>query len=309
MPFISIVTPTFNEQENIENFCSAIKSEMQKISIDYEHIIIDNFSTDKTVEIVKNLINDNKKIKLIVNNKNYGHLNSPVYGILQTIGDATILLASDFQDPPHLINELILKWKEGSKIVLLQKQSSDEKNLIKIARKFFYWILKKSSNTPLTVNTTGAGLFDRTIVEELKKLKDPCPYFRGLIADIGPKIDLVKFDQPKRLKGETKNNIFSLIDLAFLGLVKHSKWPLRFMTLLGMSISLISILIAILFFILKLFFWNNFNLGTAPLLIGIFAIGGFQILFLGLLGEYISIILSHVRNLPLVVEKERVNFD
>jgi len=309
MSFISIVTPTFNEQDNIEKFCFAVQLEMKKNSLDYEHIVIDNHSTDKTSEIVKNLISKDKKLKLIINNKNYGHLKSPVYGICQAKGDAVILLNSDFQDPPNLINTIISRWQTGKKIVLLQKKNTEETGVLNFSRRFFYWILKKTSSTPLTINTTGSGLFDQSIVNEIKKLNDPCPYFRGLVADIGPKIDLVEFDQPKRKFGETKNNIFTLIDTAFLAIVKHSKWPLRFMTLLGSAISIISISLAILFFILKLLLWNTFDFGIAPVLIGIFAIGGFQILFLGLLGEYIGVILSHVRKLPLVVEKERVNFD
>ena len=176
-------------------------------------------------------------------------------------------------------------------------------------RKLFYKTLNNLSDTNLTLNTTGSGIFDKSIIDELRKISDPCPYFRGLVADIGPKIELIEFDQPQRKLGKTKNNFFSLLDTAILGFVKHSKWPLRFMTIFGSIISLFSILIAIIFFFSKLIFWNSFDLGTAPLLIGIFAIGGFQILFLGLLGEYINIILSHVRNLPLVIEKERINFD
>ena len=309
MPLISIVTPTFNEELNIEKLCAAVRDVMQNNTFDYEHIIIDNCSTDTTTRIVKDLIAKDKKIKLIINNKNYGHLNSPIYGLLQSKGDASILLNSDFQDPPELIDQLLSKWKNGSKIVLLQKTDSDENTSMKLTRNFFYWFLKKISKTPLTVNTTGSGLFDKSILNEVKKLNDPCPYFRGIVADIGPEIDLLKFKQPVRLKGETKNNFFSLMDMAILAIVKHSKAPLRLMTILGFIISFLSISTALIFFILKLIYWDSFDFGTAPLLIGIFSIGGFQILFLGLLGEYIGTILSHVRNLPLVIEKERVNFD
>ncbi len=309
MNLISIVTPTYNEEDNIENFCNEVKNQMSKLSYDYEHIIIDNCSEDKTASIVKKLIMDDIKIKLIVNNKNYGHLRSPVHGILQSKGDATVLINADFQDPPDLIGKLISEWSLGKKIVLLQKKKSDENKIYFFLRKFFYQTLNRLSETQLTINTTGSGIFDKSIIEELRKINDPCPYFRGLVADLGPKIDLIEFDQPKRKLGKTKNNFLTLLDTAILGFVKHSKWPLRFMTILGSIISLCSIFIAIIFFFLKLIFWNSFDLGTAPLLIGIFAIGGFQILFLGLLGEYINIILSHVRNLPLVIEKERINFD
>ena len=223
MPLISIVTPTFNEELNIEKLCAAVRDVMQNNTFDYEHIIIDNCSTDSTTRIVKDLITKDKKIKLIINNKNYGHLNSPIYGLFQSKGDASILLNSDFQDPPELIDQLLSKWKNGSKIVLLQKIDSDETTSLKLTRRFFYWFLKKISKTPLTVNTTGSGLFDKSILNEVKKLNDPCPYFRGLVADIGPKIDLLKFKQPVRLRGETKNNFFTLMDMAILAIVKHSK--------------------------------------------------------------------------------------
>ena len=309
MPLISIVTPTFNEELNIEKLCVAVRDVMKNNTFDYEHIIIDNCSTDSTTRIVKDLIVKDKRIKLIINNKNYGHSNSPIYGLFQSKGDASILLNSDFQDPPELIDQLLSKWDNGSKIVLLQKIDSEETRSLKLTRRLFYWFLKKISKTPLTVNTTGSGLFDKSILNEVKKLNDPCPYFRGLVADIGPKIDLLKFKQPARLRGETKNNFFTLMDMAILAIVKHSKVPLRFMTILGFIISFLSMSTALIFFILKLIYWDSFDFGKAPLLIGIFSIGGFQILFLGLLGEYIGTILSHVRNLPLVIEKERVNFD
>ena len=176
-------------------------------------------------------------------------------------------------------------------------------------RKFYYWFLRKISNVNLTKNTTGSGIFDKSIVQIIKKIEDPIPYLRGLLAEIGPEISLIKFNQPLRPKGKSKNNLFSLTDVAILGIIKQSKLPLRFMTICGLSISLLSFLCSIIYFILKIIFWTKFEMGKAPILIGLFAISGFQILFLGLLGEYINVILTHVRNLPLVVEKERINFD
>ncbi len=309
MPYISVVTPTFNEEENIADLCNEVEIIFRDLNISYEHIIIDNNSNDNTVKVVKKLIELNKSIKLIVNNKNYGQLASPVYAIKQSKGDATILINADFQDPPELIKDLINSWKGGNKITLLQKNSSAEPFYINYMRKFYYWFLRKISNVNLTKNTTGSGIFDKSIVQIIKKIEDPIPYLRGLLAEIGPEISLIKFDQPLRPKGKSKNNLFSLTDVAILGIIKQSKLPLRFMTICGLSISLLSFLCSIIYFILKIIFWTKFEMGKAPILIGLFAISGFQILFLGLLGEYINVILTHVRNLPLVVEKERINFD
>ena len=309
MPYISVVTPTFNEEENIADLCNEVEIIFRDLNISYEHIIIDNNSNDNTVKVVKKLIETNKSIKLIVNNKNYGQLASPVYAIKQSKGDATILMNADFQDPPELIKDLINSWKDGNKITLLQKNSSQEPFYINYMRKFYYWFLRKISNVSLTKNTTGSGIIDKSIVQILKKIDDPIPYLRGLLAEIGPEISLIKFNQPLRSKGKSKNNLFSLTDVAILGIIKQSKLPLRFMTICGLSISILSFLCSIIYLILKIIFWAKFEMGKAPILIGLFAISGFQILFLGLLGEYINVVLTHVRNLPLVVEKERINFD
>ena len=308
MPYISVVTPTYNEEENIVKLCNAVQKVFKEVGYDYEHIIIDNSSKDNTVSKVKDLIIHNSSIKIIVNSKNYGHTLSPFYGIKQSSGDATILINADFQDPPELIKKLIESWKDGNKITLLQKVKSDEHFIIKYTRKFYYWFLTKTSSTNLTQNTTGSGIIDKSIVKLLKEIEDPVPYLRGLLAEIGPEISLVKFEQPIRLKGKSKNNFFSLFDLAMIGLIKQSKFFLRFMTICGLTISILSFLISIIFLVLKLFFWDEFEMGKAPLLIGLFAISGFQILFLGLLGEYLNIVLSHIRKLPRIIEKERFNF-
>lgn len=308
MTKISIVTPTFNEDQNIQKLCLDIKKEMEKLSLDYEHIIIDNSSTDNTIKILKEICNEDKKVKVIINSKNYGHIKSPFYGILQTTGDACILMASDFQDPVELIPEYIEKWKKGSKIVLGEKIKSEESSTIFSARKLFYKFLNKISETKLSENTTGSGIFDKTVVEKLRKINDPYPYFRGLLNEIGETVETVKFNQPNRLLGKTKNNFFTLYDIGMLGIVKHSRMPLRFMILIGFLSSLISFGIAIFYLIYKILFWNSFELGIAPLVIGIFLFASIQILLIGIIGEYIGIILLHQRNMPLVVEKERINF-
>ena len=308
MTKISIVTPTYNEEENIEKLCLEIRSEMKKINLDYEHIVIDNSSTDKTIEILRKICRNDKNVKVIINSKNFGHIRSPYYGLLQSSGDACILMASDFQDPVDMIPKYLEKWKKGSKIVLGKKITSDENSFIFFIRNFFYKFLNRISETDLTENTTGSGIFDKSIIDQLKKINDPYPYLRGLINEIGEKINLVEFNQPKRNAGKTKNNFFTLYDIGMLGVIKHSRAPIRFVTFLGFLFSLFSILTAIIYFVYKLFFWNSFELGIAPLIIGIFGFASIQILLLGIIGEYVGILLIHQRNMPLVIEKERINF-
>ena len=308
MSKISIVTPTYNEGENIEKLCSGIRQEMEKLNIDYEHIVIDNSSTDKTIEILKEICSRDKKVKVIINSKNYGHIRSPYYGLLQSSGDACILMAADFQDPVELISQYIEKWQNGSKIVLGEKITSEENSSVFLIRKLFYKFINKISESKLTQNTTGSGIFDKSILNKLREIKDPYPYLRGLLNEIGEEIETIKFNQPKRLSGKTKNNFFTLYDIGMLGIVKHSRVPLRFTILIGFLSSLISFGVAIFYFLYKILFWNSFELGMAPLVIGIFLFASIQILLLGIIGEYIGIILIHQRNMPLVTEKERINF-
>jgi len=305
---ISIITPTYNEVENIEKLYLEIKNQFAKISCDYEHIIIDNYSNDGTIDKIKKLASTDKNLKIIINSKNYGHIRSPFYGLLQSSGDASILMASDFQDPVELIPEYIEKWKKGCKIVLGEKNTSEESNIKFSLRKLFYNFLNKISDFELTKNTTGSGIFDKSVIEKLKKINDPYPYFRGLIAELGEEIETIKFNQPLRKHGVTKNNIATLYDIGILGIVKHSRTPLRFMVVLGFISSVISLLIGIFYLIYKLLFWKSFALGLAPLTIGIFIVSSIHITLLGLVGEYIGVILLHQRNLPLVIEKERINF-
>ena len=308
MKKISIVTPTFNEEENIKRLCSEIKVEVESLNYDYEHIIIDNSSSDKTIDILREIAAKDKNVKIIINSRNYGHIKSPFYGVMQANGDACILMVSDFQEPIYLISKYIKKWENGAKIVLGQKNISEENNFIFSLRKLFYTLLNKISETELSINTTGTGLFDKEVIDRLKKINDPYPYFRGLISEVGFDIETIKFDQPLRKLGKTKNNFFTLYDLAMLGVVKHSRMPLRIMTLLGFISSFGCLFVAIIYLILKLIFWNSFELGSAPTIIGIFTISSIQIMLLGLLGEYIGVILMHQRNMPLVIEKERINF-
>jgi glycosyltransferase involved in cell wall biosynthesis len=306
---ISIVTPTYNEQDNIEILCNEIRNIFLKQKINYEHIVIDNNSNDNTQPILKKLANVDKNLKLIINLNNYGHIKSPFHGILQADGDAVILIASDFQDPLNLIPILITKWKSGSKIVLVQKQNSVENKFIYFIRKFFYRVLRKISDNLLLENTTGAGIFDKIVIDKLKKIRDPYPYFRGLILELGFPIELINFTQPRRQFGKTKNNFYTMYDIGMLGVVKHSRKPLRFVIFLGLFLSFISFISGFFYLIYKLIFWNTFDAGIAPVVIGFFFISSIQIVLLGLVGEYVGIILLHQRDMPLVHEKERINFD
>ena len=247
-------------------------------------------------------------VKVIINNKNYGHIKSPFHGLLQTESDATILMASDFQDPIELIPKYIEKWKAGSKIVLGKKKSSKENKVIFSLRNFFYKFLNLISENDLTINTTGSGIFDREVINELKNLNEPYPYFRGLITELGFDVSFIEFDQPKRLGGETKNNFYTLYDIAMLGIVKHSRKPLRFMVLIGFMSSFLCFLTATIYLFYKIIFWNSFSVGIAPIVIGLFLIASIQITLLGLVGEYIGVILLNQKKTPMVIERERINF-
>ena len=305
---VSIVTPTFNEESNIEKLCNDISIEMRNLNYDYEHIIIDNNSTDSTIDILRKIAVEDKKIKVILNSRNFGHLKSPVHGLLQSSGDAVILMSSDFQDPPEMIHKYISEWEKGFEVVLGQKDTSEENFIKHFLKKIFYKFIQLISEVPLMVNTTGAGIFDKKIIQHIKKINDPYPYFRGLLSEITSNIKLIKFHQPKRAGGKTKNNFFSLYDVGILGIIKHSKIPLRIMTFIGFCTSLMSIFVALFYFIKKLFYWQSFDLGTAPLIIGLFLIASVQIFLLGFIGEYVMNILLQTRKLPLVIEKERINF-
>ena len=305
---ISIITPTFNEEKNIEKLCSEISIEMSKLDYDYEHIVIDNHSNDGTISILKKIAARDNKVKVIINSRNFGHIRSPIYGMLQASGDACILMNSDFQDPIELIPKYIKEWEQGNQIILAQRISSDENFFLNSFKNFFYKFINKISDVPLMRNTTGSGLFTKNIVDQIRKIDDPYPYFRGLLSEISSQIKLIQFHQPKRSGGETKNNFYTLYDIGVLGIVKHSKLPLRLMTFIGFFTSIASIITAAVFFFYKILFWDSFEVGIAPLVIGLFAIASVQIFLLGFIGEYVMTILTHTRKLPLVVEKERINF-
>jgi glycosyltransferase involved in cell wall biosynthesis len=305
---ISIVTPCYNEQDNIDELYHRIVAVMADQPYDYEHIYIDNCSTDETVQKIKIIAAHDRRLKLIVNARNFGHIRSPYYGILQSRGDACILIASDLQDPPEMINEFIAKWEKGFKTVLAVKPESAENSIMFSLRKFYYRFIARISEVPLVQNATGAGLFDRAVINILQEIHDPYPYFRGLLCEIGFPIATVPFKQPYRLRGVSSNNFYTLYDLAMLGITNHSKIPLRIMAMSGFLLAFLSLLVALLFLGAKLIYWDSFQLGTAPILIGVFFFGAIQAFFIGILGEYIGSIHTQVRKMPLVVELERVNF-
>ncbi|AJP48540.1 dolichol monophosphate mannose synthase [Rugosibacter aromaticivorans] len=306
---ISIVTPCYNEEENIDELYQRIVAVMATLPYDYEHICIDNASTDGTVRKIKEIAANDKRVKLIVNARNFGHIKSPYYGILQSRGDACILIASDLQDPPEMITDFIHKWEQGYKTVLAVKPESEESSIMFALRKAYYRFITRISEVPLVQNATGAGLFDRVIVDILRNIDDSYPYFRGLLCEIGFPIATVPFKQPRRQRGITKNNFYTLYDIAMLGITNHSKVPLRLMAMGGFLLSILSLLAAFGFLVAKLVFWDYFQLGISPILIGIFFFGAVQMFFIGLLGEYIASIHTQVRNMPLVIEAERVNFN
>jgi len=306
---ISLVTPCYNEEENVNAIYSAVKNIMQlKSQYDYEHIFIDNNSSDKTVQILKKIALEDKNVKLIVNARNFGHIRSPYYGLLQSSGDAVILIVADLQDPPELIHQFIEKWEEGYKIVVGVKNQSKESFLMFAIRKTFYNLINKLSETKLIKNYTGFGLYDKKVIEILRTIDDPYPYFRGLICDIGFEIVKISYVQPQRYRGITKNNFYTLYDIAILGITNHSKVPLRLATMVGFVASLISLLVALIYFLYKLLYWDSFVIGSAPMIIGVFLFSAVQLMFIGIIGEYVGSIHTQVLKRPLVIEKERINF-
>ncbi len=306
---ISIVTPCYNEELNVEELYNQVKAVMAELpNYRYEHIFIDNASADSTVAILKKLAALDFNVKIIVNIKNFGHIRSPYYGLQQAHGDAVVLMASDLQDPPTTIKEFVSKWEEGFSIVVGVKNESEENFLMFAVRKFYYNLIKKLSDIEQIKNFTGFGLYDQTFIGVLRKLKDPYPYFRGLITEVGFNRAEVPFVQPARKKGKTSNNFYSLYDLAMLGFVNHSKIPLRLASFIGFGMSVISFVVGIFYLVNKLLFWDRFQAGLAPLTIGIFLFSSIQLFFIGILGEYIGAIYTQVRERPLVIERERVNF-
>jgi glycosyltransferase involved in cell wall biosynthesis len=309
-PLISIVTPCYNEEANVEELYRRVTSITSEIKdYQFEFIVIDNHSTDRTVEKLKAIAKQDKSLKIIVNTRNFGHIRSPYYGILQSQGVATIYLASDLQDPPEIIPQFIKEWEEGYKIVMATKPQSEGSKSMHFLRMAYYRIMDLISDAPLTKDTTGFGLYDKEVLDQLRQLNEPYPYLRGLICELGYEIKTIPFLQPIRRRGITKNNFFTLYDIAILGVVSHSKMPIRLCILFGFLLGLLSFIAAFACIVIKIIYWDSFPLGIIPTWVILFFFFGVQFIFIGILGEYISSIHTYIRKIPHVIEKERINFD
>ena len=306
---LSVITPCYNEEGNVEELHRQIAEVLGKLpQYDWEHLYIDNASRDRTRDILRRLAAADPRVKVIFNMRNFGHIRSPVHAMLQARGDAVITMASDLQDPPSLIPQFLEKWEAGYKVALGQKITSDESALFFRIRGAYYRLVRKLADIELIEHVTGFGLYDREVIEQFRKINDPYPYTRGLVSDLGYDVARIQYHQPNRKSGFTKNNFYTLYDMAMLGITSHSKVPLRIATLLGFGLSLCSLGIAFCYFVYKLLFWNNFPVGQAPVVIGLFLFSSVQLFFTGVLGEYIAAIHTQVLHRPLVIEKERINF-
>ncbi len=311
MKTISVVIPCYNEEDNVRPMYDTLSKIFQEqlSNYDYELLYIDNCSTDKTAVILREICAEDQKVKAILNAKNFGQFNSPYYGILNTCGDCTILLAADFQDPPALIPQFVAAWENGYKIVCGIKTSSKENRLVYFLRSCYYKLIKCMSSIEQIEHFTGFGLYDKSFVKTLRELNDPTPFLRGIVAELGPERKDIPYAQPKRRAGKTHNNWYSLYDAAMLSFTSYTKAGLRLATFAGFVISGISFIISFVYLLLKLLFWNRFLAGMAPLVLGVFFMGGIQLFFIGLLGEYIMNINARIMKRPLVIEEERLNFN
>ena len=303
--------PCYNEEENVIPMSEAIVDlfNTELTSYDYELLFIDNCSTDKTREYLRMICEKNKHIKAIFNARNFGQFNSPYYGLLQTTGDCVVSMCCDFQDPIELIPKYIKEWENGYKIVIGIKTSSKESKIMYKLRSLYYKIIKKYSDVEQIEHFTGSGLYDKSFIDVLRDLKDPTPFMRGLVAELGFARKEIPYEQPQRRAGKTHNNWYTLYDAAMLSFTSYTKIGLRLATFMGILAGTGSFLVAIIYLILKLTHWNSFTAGMAPVVIGMFFLGGIQLFFLGFIGEYILSINKRVMNRPLVVEEERINFE
>jgi glycosyltransferase involved in cell wall biosynthesis len=306
---ISVITPTYNEVENITEWLNRVKVVIGQFSnYEFEIIVVDNASIDGTQDQLRRLVEGEPRLKVIFNARNFGPIRSPFYGFLQGSGDAVISLAADLQDPPELIPQMIHEWEQGAKAVVAIKDTSEESQAFFFIRKLYYRVVDRLADIQTIQNFTGFGLYDRAIVDYCRSIKDPYPYFRGLISEIGLPVKKISFHQPLRKRGFSNCNWYVLYDVAMLGITNFSKVPLRIAAMLGFATAFMSLVVAFCYLIYKLVFWRSFPLGTAPLVIGLFFFSSVQLFFIGILGEYIGAIHTQVLKRPLVVEKERINF-
>lgn len=306
---LSIVTPCFNEEDNVDELYMRVKAAIKPlVDYDFEIIFIDNCSTDGTEEKLRRLAALDPQVKIILNARNFGHIRSPYYGLLQSSGAATIYLASDLQDPPELIPEFVKHWQAGYKLVLATKPVSKGSAIVHALRRMYYRVLDDISDISLVKDATGFGLYDKVVLDHAREIDDPYPYFRGLICELGYEIKTVVFTQPRRLRGISKNNVYTLYDIAMLGVVSHSKVPLRLASIFGFFLALLSFMSALGFLVYKIINWSDVPMGLAPFAIAVMLLFGVMFIFIGILGEYIGSIHTYVQKRPVVVERERVNF-
>lgn len=311
MKKISIVVPTYNEEENVVPISKAIVEELERslANYDYELLFVDNCSTDRTQKLLRGLCEENKKIKAIFNAKNFGQFNSPYYGLCQSTGDCTILICADFQDPISMIPKFVEEWENGYKIVSGIKATSKENKLMRFFRSCYYKMIKKMSDVEQIEHFTGFGLYDKKFIDVLRNLDDPTPFLRGIVAELGFKRKEIPYEQQKRAAGKTHNNWATLYDAAMLSFTSYTKVGLRIATIIGFVFSVISLIVAVVYLALKLIFWDRFIAGTIPILLAVCILGSIQIFFIGLMGEYILSINKRVMKRPLVIEEERLNFE
>ena len=310
MKKISIMTACYNEEENVLELIKRVRAVFENSlkNYDYEHIFIDNASEDNTLKLLKAEAVGDKRIKIIVNSRNFGHVRSPSFALLECKGDAVISLVADLQDPPEMIQEFIQEWEKGADIVAAIKKDSKEQGWMFKLRETYYHVLSKLSDVNILKNFTGFGLFDKKVIEALREMNDPYPFFRGMLAEAGFNVSKVLYSQPIRLRGVTKNNFYSLYDMAMLGIIANSKIPLRLSIFIGVISSILSLLVGFVYFIIKILYWDVFDLGVAPILISLSFMFSVLLFFLGIIGEYIGAIYTQVQNRPLVFIKEKVNF-
>lgn len=307
---ISIVAGCYNEESNIPELHQRLTAVMGQFpQYDYEILLIDNASQDQTVEAIRSIACRDPHLKAIVNVRNFGHIRSPFHALLQASGDAVIGMASDLEDPPELIYEFIRKWEEGYKVAIGVRRTSEESGIMPIVRSIYYSLISRISEVEQVRNFTGFGLYDRAVMNIIRDMEDPYPYFRGLICEIGYKRAEIPFDKPVRKRGLSKGSFFIYLDSALLGVVNHSKAPLRLATIIGVCMGMTSALVGFYYIIRKLLDWNEFQMGVAPLVVGMFFLFGVLFVFLGLLGEYIGLLVTHIVKRPMVVEQERINME
>lgn len=308
---ISVMIPTYNEEENARPIYEAVRNELRHSlpQYDYEILFIDNCSEDRTRSIIREICAQDPKVKAIFNTRNFGQFNSPYYGMLHTSGDCTITICADFQDPVNLIPQFVAAWEKGFKIVIGRKTSSQENGIVYFLRGCYYKAIRKMSNVEMIEQFTGFGLYDKSFIQTLRDLHDPTPFLRGIVAELGPERYEIEYEQPQRRAGKTHNNWYSLFDAAMLSFTSYTKVGVRIAEFLGGAVAALSLLGGIICLLAELLTIGGFNAGNAPIVIAICFFGGVQLAFLGFLGEYVMAMNARIMNRPLVVEEERINFD